>query len=94
MKPVTLSASLAVISKASKYLHNDLARAIEALEQKKPNVQGNGPEFQRTFSDQYAWPLSESTQIPFSSIIIMGDFVVLLELISVGWIRQIRIVLL
>ena len=35
MKPATVSASLAVISTASKYLHNDLARAIEALEQKK-----------------------------------------------------------
>ena len=31
----TVSASLAVISTASKYLHNDLARAIKALEQKK-----------------------------------------------------------
>ena len=31
----TVSASLAVISTASKHLHNDLARAIEALEQKK-----------------------------------------------------------
>ena len=35
MKPATVSASLAVISTASKYLHNDLARAIKALEQKK-----------------------------------------------------------
>ena len=34
MKPATVSASLAVISTASKYLHNDLARAIKALEQK------------------------------------------------------------
>ena len=32
---VTASASLAVIKTASKHLHNDLARAIEALEQKK-----------------------------------------------------------
>ena len=32
---VTASASLAVINTASKHLHNDLARAIEALEQKK-----------------------------------------------------------
>ena len=39
MKPVTVSASLAVISTASKYLHNDLARAIEALEQKKGLLQ-------------------------------------------------------
>ena len=31
----TVSASLAVISSASKHLHNDLARAIEALAQKK-----------------------------------------------------------
>ena len=31
----TLSASLAVINTASKHLHNDLAKAIEALEQKK-----------------------------------------------------------
>ena len=31
----TASASLAVISTASKHLHNDLARAIKALEQKK-----------------------------------------------------------
>ena len=31
----TVPASLAVISTASKHLHNDLARAIEALEQKK-----------------------------------------------------------
>ena len=31
----TVSASLAVISTASKHLHNDLARAVEALEQKK-----------------------------------------------------------
>ena len=31
----TVSASLAVINTASKHLHNDLARAIEALEQKK-----------------------------------------------------------
>ena len=37
MKPATVSASLAVISTASKYLHNDLARAIKALEQKKLN---------------------------------------------------------
>ena len=35
MKSATESASLAVISTASKYLHNELARAIEALEQKK-----------------------------------------------------------
>ena len=34
-KSVTASASLAVIHTASKYLHNDLARAIKALEQKK-----------------------------------------------------------
>ena len=34
-KPVTASASIAVIHTASKYLHNDLARAIKALEQKK-----------------------------------------------------------
>ena len=34
-KPVTASASLAVINTASKHLHNDLARAIKALEQKK-----------------------------------------------------------
>ena len=35
MKPATISASLAVISTANKYLHNNLARAIKALEQKK-----------------------------------------------------------
>ena len=34
-KPSTVSASPAVIRIASKHLHNDLARAIEALEQKK-----------------------------------------------------------
>ena len=34
-KPSTVSASLAVIRTASKHLHNDLAKAIEALEQKK-----------------------------------------------------------
>ena len=34
----TVPASLAVISTASKHLHNDLARAIEALEQKKEKV--------------------------------------------------------
>ena len=34
-KLTTVSASLAVISTASKHLHNDLAKAIEALEQKK-----------------------------------------------------------
>ena len=33
-KPSTVSASPAVIRIASKHLHNDLARAIEALEQK------------------------------------------------------------
>ena len=32
---VSESASVAVIKTASKHLHNDLARAIEALEQKK-----------------------------------------------------------
>ena len=32
---VTASASFAIISTASKHLQNDLARAIEALEQKK-----------------------------------------------------------
>ena len=31
-------ASLAVISTASKHLHNDLAKAIEALEQKKASL--------------------------------------------------------
>ena len=36
----TVSASLAEISKASKHLHNDLARAIEALEQKKSGPEG------------------------------------------------------
>ena len=35
-KLTTVLASLAVISTASKHLHNDLAKAIEALEQKKP----------------------------------------------------------
>ena len=35
MEPFTASASLAVIHTASKYLHNDLARAIKAFEQKK-----------------------------------------------------------
>ena len=35
VEAVTASASLAVIKTASKHLHNDLARAIEALEQKK-----------------------------------------------------------
>ena len=35
MKPGTASALLAVIDTASKHLHNDLARAIKALEQKK-----------------------------------------------------------
>ena len=35
MKPATASASFAVISTASKHLHNDLARAIEALAQKQ-----------------------------------------------------------
>ena len=34
-KLATVSASLAVISTASKYLHNDLAKAIKALEHKK-----------------------------------------------------------
>ena len=34
-KLTTVSASLAVISTASKHLHNDLAKAIEALEEKK-----------------------------------------------------------
>ena len=34
-KLTTVLASLAVISTASKHLHNDLAKAIEALEQKK-----------------------------------------------------------
>ena len=34
---VTASASLAAIKTASKHLHNDLARAIEALEQKTCN---------------------------------------------------------
>ena len=34
-KLTTVSASPAVISTASKHLHNDLAKAIEALEQKK-----------------------------------------------------------
>ena len=34
-KLTTVSASIAVISTASKHLHNDLAKAIEALEQKK-----------------------------------------------------------
>ena len=34
-KLTTVSASLAVIRTASKHLHNDLAEAIEALEQKK-----------------------------------------------------------
>ena len=38
MKPATVSASFAVISTASKYLHNDLARAIKALEQKKLSI--------------------------------------------------------
>ena len=41
MKPATVSASLAVISTASKYLHNDLARAIKALEQKKKHISIN-----------------------------------------------------
>ena len=40
MKPATVSASLAVISTASKYLHNDLARAIEALAPKKSRASG------------------------------------------------------
>ena len=40
MKPATVSASLAVISTASKYLHNDLARAIKALEQKNQPAEG------------------------------------------------------
>ena len=35
LEAVTASASHAVIKTASKHLHNDLARAIEALEQKK-----------------------------------------------------------
>ena len=35
-KPTTVLASLAVISTASKHLHNNLAKAIETLEQKKP----------------------------------------------------------
>ena len=34
-KLATVSASLAVISTVSKHLHNDLARAIETLEQKR-----------------------------------------------------------
>ena len=37
-KPVTALASLAVINTASKHLHNDLARAIKALEQKKRRI--------------------------------------------------------
>ena len=37
-KPSTASASLAVINTASKHLHNDLARAIKALAQKKSKV--------------------------------------------------------
>ena len=37
---VTASASLAVINAASKHLHNDLARAIEALGQKKSQETG------------------------------------------------------
>ena len=35
LEAFTASASLAVINTASKHLHNDLARAIKALEQKK-----------------------------------------------------------
>ena len=35
VEAITALASLAVISTASKHLHNDLARAIMALEQKK-----------------------------------------------------------
>ena len=38
----TLSASLAVINTASKHLHNDLAKAIEALEEKKNPVKSRG----------------------------------------------------
>ena len=34
-EPFTVSAPLAIINTASKHLHNDLARAIKALEQKK-----------------------------------------------------------
>ena len=37
-KPATALASPAVIRTASKHLHNDLARAIEALEQKKTSL--------------------------------------------------------
>ena len=40
-KPSTVSASLAVIRTASKHLHNDLAKAIEALEQKKKAMPSN-----------------------------------------------------
>ena len=45
-KPSTVLASPAVIRTASKHLHNDLARAIEALEQKKKsqfNQRKNNP---------------------------------------------------
>ena len=38
VEAITALASLAVISTASKHLHNDLARAIMALEQKKIQV--------------------------------------------------------
>ena len=38
VEAITALASLAVISTASKHLHNDLARAIKALEQKKNSI--------------------------------------------------------
>ena len=67
----TVSASLAVISTASKHLHNDLARAIEALEQKKAQVPSN---LERIcllgFTKEAGWPLSLSVanvpNFPFS----------------------------
>ena len=40
-QPFTVSAPLAIINTASKHLHNDLARAIKALEQKKDLHEGN-----------------------------------------------------
>ena len=44
---VTALASLAVINTASKHLHNDLARAIEAFEQKKREEDKRGQERMR-----------------------------------------------
>ena len=65
---VTASASLAVIKTASKHLHNDLARAIEALEQKKNSgvssgILGWGTCFQESTLESWVAALAFKSQL-------------------------------